>query len=258
LERGHNSKGPSTTAFFLFGRPQLGITFANFKDTLINFGLEMTDAEFRKAFSFYDTDGNGTIEFDEFVQRVMPEDYPGQNVDTIPQISWWRAKDQVKSHRVALDQEIPNVTLNLGSRQGRSRSGSRSQTDFLRMGGENNSGTSSRDYIDRKRPSTGMIHTTLIFTSGHMLLLLGSQYIFEIVVGLHRHYRNRNFILLLLSAIFFGRNPLNMFPNERRIWHEEQQRQPGQEYVNGTMFLAAGGGVMRVVCVVLLFLTHGK
>ena len=113
-ERGQNSKDLLRQAYFLFGRPQNGITFDVFKSTLVKFGLDMPEEELKRAFDHYDGNGNGILEFHEFIREVMPSDYPGQIHDeALPrkQLSWWKQKDTVK--RVTLSREKPNITLNL-------------------------------------------------------------------------------------------------------------------------------------------------
>ncbi len=115
-ERGQNSKDLLRQAYFLFGRPQNGITFDVFKSTLVKFGLDMPEEELKRAFDHYDGNGNGILEFHEFIREVMPSDYPGQIHDEAlarKQLSWWKQKDPIK--RVTLSREKPNITLNLAA-----------------------------------------------------------------------------------------------------------------------------------------------
>jgi len=143
-ERGQNSKDLLRQAYFLFGRPQNGITFEVFKNTLYKFGLEMPEEDLKKAFEHYDGNGNGILEFHEFIREVMPTDYPGQVHDEAlarKQLSWWKQKDPI--NRVTLSREKPNITLNLNSN-------SPARAKFVWREGRPVS------LNDRSRPSTGM------------------------------------------------------------------------------------------------------
>ncbi|EEY66970.1 uncharacterized protein PITG_17744 [Phytophthora infestans T30-4] len=53
-----------------------GIDFPSFKEQLrVKFGIILDDSELYLLFDKYDEDGNGTIDLQEFIRRVLPPDY---------------------------------------------------------------------------------------------------------------------------------------------------------------------------------------
>ncbi|KAG3119845.1 hypothetical protein PI124_g2228 [Phytophthora idaei] len=53
-----------------------GIDFPSFREQLrVKFGIILDDSELHLLFDKYDEDGNGTIDLQEFIRRVLPPDY---------------------------------------------------------------------------------------------------------------------------------------------------------------------------------------
>lgn len=53
-----------------------GIDFVSFREQLrVKFGILLDDSELRLLFDKYDEDGNGKIDMQEFIRRVLPPDY---------------------------------------------------------------------------------------------------------------------------------------------------------------------------------------
>ncbi|RLN60846.1 hypothetical protein BBJ29_001870 [Phytophthora kernoviae] len=53
-----------------------GIDFPSFREQLrVKFGIILDDSELQLLFDKYDEDGNGTIDLQEFIRRVLPPDY---------------------------------------------------------------------------------------------------------------------------------------------------------------------------------------
>ena len=65
-------------AYCMFGRPQDGITAESFKHQVRQLGIPATNEDCRKLFKRYDTDGNGRLDFYEFINNLMPKDYPSK------------------------------------------------------------------------------------------------------------------------------------------------------------------------------------
>eukprot|EP00942_MAST-04A_sp_MAST-4A-sp1_P010557 g10557.t1 len=63
-------------AYYMFGRPQDGITAIMFKHQVRQLGIPATNEDCRKLFQRYDSDGNGRLDFYEFINNLMPKDYP--------------------------------------------------------------------------------------------------------------------------------------------------------------------------------------
>ena len=62
----------------MFGRPQDGITAESFKHQVRQLGIPATNEDCRNLFKRYDTDGNGRLDFYEFINNLMPKDYPSK------------------------------------------------------------------------------------------------------------------------------------------------------------------------------------
>jgi len=63
-------------AFKMFGSPKDGLTLDMFKTQLWRMGVPVNVKEALGLFKRYDKDGGGVIDFYEFIQGVMPNDYP--------------------------------------------------------------------------------------------------------------------------------------------------------------------------------------
>jgi Ca2+-binding EF-hand superfamily protein len=63
-------------AYYLFGRPQDGITVEHFKQQVRQLGIPASNEDCRNLFRRYDTDGNGRLDFYEFINNLLPKDYP--------------------------------------------------------------------------------------------------------------------------------------------------------------------------------------
>ena len=64
------------TAFKMFGSPKDGLSMEMFKTQLWRMGIPASEDESRRLFNRYDKDGSGVMDFYEFIQGVMPLDYP--------------------------------------------------------------------------------------------------------------------------------------------------------------------------------------
>lgn len=82
IERTKRASDQFREAFALFGSPAHGISPSAFKVHLQNLGLVVSEADLKRLFERYDTDGSGSISFSELVDRVMPKDYtrPSWNI----------------------------------------------------------------------------------------------------------------------------------------------------------------------------------
>lgn len=63
-------------AYYMFGRPQDGITASMFKHQVRQLGIPASNEDCKNLFSRYDSDGNGRLDFYEFINNLMPKDYP--------------------------------------------------------------------------------------------------------------------------------------------------------------------------------------
>ena len=63
-------------AFKMFGSPKNGLTIDMFKTQLWRMGIPASEQEVEGLFKRYDKDGSGAVDFYEFIQGVMPSDYP--------------------------------------------------------------------------------------------------------------------------------------------------------------------------------------
>jgi Ca2+-binding EF-hand superfamily protein len=63
-------------AYYMFGRPQDGITMEHFKHQVRQLGIPATNDDCRALFRRYDSDGNGRLDFYEFINNLLPKDYP--------------------------------------------------------------------------------------------------------------------------------------------------------------------------------------
>jgi len=76
-ERGLSSKDLLQQAYFLFGRPKHGLTLSTFGQVLkTKLGLPVSPEQCKELFKKYDTSGDGRIDFYEFIEKIMPDDYP--------------------------------------------------------------------------------------------------------------------------------------------------------------------------------------
>ena len=62
-------------AYKLFGRPVDGITEKIFRRQLRKWGINLSAKDNAKVFRHFDATANGTISFQELVQKLMPKDY---------------------------------------------------------------------------------------------------------------------------------------------------------------------------------------
>jgi len=62
-------------AYEIFGRPANGVTKSIFKAKCLELGIPLTDREVGGLWLRWDNDGNGVLDFYEFIQHVMPIDY---------------------------------------------------------------------------------------------------------------------------------------------------------------------------------------
>ena len=62
-------------AYEIFGRPANGVTKTIFKDKCLELGIPLADSEVAGLWLRWDNDGNGVLDFYEFIEHVMPNDY---------------------------------------------------------------------------------------------------------------------------------------------------------------------------------------
>ena len=79
-------------AFKMFGSPKDGLTLDMFKTQLWRMGVPVNVKEALGLFKRYDKDGGGVIDFYEFIQGVMPNDYPTK--------AWTQQRDEDQARDV--------------------------------------------------------------------------------------------------------------------------------------------------------------
>lgn len=105
VERSRNSTELLRQAYYLFGRPKDGVTKEILQHTLtVKMGMELKKEELDALFHRYDSDGNGSIDFYEFVQNVMPKDFPGHKQD-------WAAEHAAKPKKAGEPSESSHMRL---------------------------------------------------------------------------------------------------------------------------------------------------
>lgn len=75
VERTKRSQDQYREAYRMFGSPEEGITFKEFRRQLVNIGVLASEADLRALFHRYDADGSGDIDFRELVKGIMPKDH---------------------------------------------------------------------------------------------------------------------------------------------------------------------------------------
>ena len=74
------------TAYKMFGSPKDGLTPDMFKTNLWRMGIPISEAEVQALFRRFDANNSGSMDFYEFIQGVMPTDYPVK--------SWTEQRDE--------------------------------------------------------------------------------------------------------------------------------------------------------------------
>ena len=111
-------------AFRLFGRPHKGVLRKqDIVRRLCDWGINPTNDELNAVFKQIDSDGNGVIDFYEFVQNVLPKDYTAESAkarnfqDNYAKYASGRRDDRNRAPRL-----VPaNVTTRKHAQEGRRR-----------------------------------------------------------------------------------------------------------------------------------------
>ena len=82
------------TAYKMFGSPKDGLTPDMFKTNLWRMGIPISKSEVDALFRRFDANNSGKMDFYEFIQGVMPTDYPVRSWTEIRDEEIWEEEAQ--------------------------------------------------------------------------------------------------------------------------------------------------------------------
>ena len=99
------------TAYKMFGSPKDGLTPDMFRTNLWRLGIPASQAECNALFNRYDTNHSGSMDFYEFIQGVMPSDYPAKAWTVTRDEQQWQAEAKAAVLFEPIPKEYPKSMM---------------------------------------------------------------------------------------------------------------------------------------------------